>query len=390
MAGNPGSVVATGSFQTPELPEARPVIAKLEFDESADADDWFAVWMIDALTWGGTDSNFTVIYDRQGRIRFYHLNENDHSGWIQTLSNGEIAFGNNEAIMALDLDGETTDLFVVQPNDPYFVANHHQFYLEDYDDETPLVLYNQVGDGVECDLTTFTDSMIGDGVLALDATGEETWRWSIFDHADVIDPTEMEKANCNLRYWGPNYSYWTHFNSVAPVPDQDAVLVSSRNLMRLIKIDTNTGDILWQMGPDLSDFTWIGQPDESVEDYWFRVAHDAKYLSPTRILLFDNGMCRKYPLLCLLGPWSRALEIEIDETNMTVEKVWEHRVNFAANQGNVTRHENGNTLIGSGGAKQTIEVDPNGDEIFNMKFTEGTQRAVYYPALWNTEDPPSE
>ena len=383
--------MATGTFDTEALPEEQPVVTGADIDDTSGGTDWYAVWTIDALTWGGTTYNFTVIYDRYARIRFYHRNEDNHSGWIQPRDDGSIAFTNNVEIRSLTPDGTESVMFDIQPTGSYYTATDHEFYIEDEYATAPMVLYNEVGTGVDCDLETPTDNMIGDGVLRLDADGVETWRWSLFDHTDVISPTEMDEANCDLRYWGRNYAYWSHFNSVVPVPDQDAILISSRNLFRLIKVDTNTGEILWQMGPPkgdfTGDFTWVGQPGEAEADYWFRMSHDVKYLSPTRLLLFDNGVCR-YQDFCLIGSWSRALEIEIDEDAKTVEKVWEYRVGFAANQGNVQRHENGNTLIGSGGGGEVVEIASDGVEVFHMTFGTGTIRALYYPSPWVYETPP--
>ena len=386
LAGQLDQVVAEGSFATDPLPAQQPVVTQLEFDGKATDADWYAVWAIDALTWGGVEYNWTLLYDRQGRIRFYHLNETEHAGWIEVMDNGDILYANREELVGLQPDGTEYTQVTVKPEDPYFVATHHQYYMEDLDADRAYVIFNKLGDGYQCDLTTPTETMVGDGVLEIDSDGNELWRWNIFEHQDAIPQTEMDPANCLIYYWGPQYPDWTHGNSVVPGPGEDEITISFRNVMRVIKVDKTTGDIVWQMGPDL-DFEWIG--DDPVEEHWFRVSHDVQWLSPTRMLIFDNGACRYQPL-CVLGPWSRALELEVDEDNMTVEKVWEYRFSFALAQGNVDRNENGNTLIGTGGGKTTIEVTPEGDELFRMKFQQGNVRSKYYGALWSSQAPPSK
>ena len=71
---------------------------------------------------------------------------------------------------------------------------------------------------------------------------------------------------------------------------------------------------------------------------------------------------------------------------MTVSQLWEYRLPFNRVQGNVERHENGNTLIATGNGKYVIEVidrGGEGDELIKMRFPAGTVRAEYYPAFWN-------
>ena len=75
IAGEPEKVVATGTISVDELPEQQPAQTELTVDDTAAATDWFLIWGIDSLTWGGVDVNWTLIYDREGRIRFYHLND---------------------------------------------------------------------------------------------------------------------------------------------------------------------------------------------------------------------------------------------------------------------------------------------------------------------------
>jgi Arylsulfotransferase (ASST) len=390
IAGQPDQVVATGTFHQDAAPEARPEIQEFTSTKS-DATDWVSVWGIDALTWDEDNSNITITYDRQGRVRFYHSHPIEHSGWNKTADDGTILFGNWGDILTLAKDGTEDILVDVQAEDPFFVARHHEFYIDDYDDYANsggYVLYNELRPGVKCDLSTPTDTMAGDGVLQIDASGNELWRWNIFDHLAEIPVTEMEPANCALYFYGPQYPDFTHANSVVPGPNENEITVSFRNIMRILKIDLTTGDILWQMGPNQNDFEWIGE-DAGTTDEWFRFAHDVKWLSPTRLLLFDNGVCRYQPF-CLLGAWSRALELEVNETDMTIEMVWEHRVPFAAAQGNVERHENGNTLIGVGGGTWVIEATPDGEEIFTINFNLGVYRATYYPPLWIDDDPPGK
>ena len=87
--------------------------------------------------------------------------------------------------------------------------------------------------------------------------------------------------------------------------------------------------------------------------------------------------------LRVLGLPSRALELAIDEENMTVRVVYEHRVKMALAMGNADRLEDGNTWIGSGASKLSVEATPAGDEVWSAAIDAGYQsRSLAYPALW--------
>ncbi len=379
IAGSPEQVVATGTFTTPSLPENAPELTELEFDNDQTDRDWFAIWSKGKGLPGADDDSISMLYDREGRVRLFHQNEIKLDAWTTPIVNGELIYGTEDSLRGISLNGDEYLVYDIDANDPYFILTHHQFYLVNNDIEQAYVIFNQIGSGVECDLVTPSDSVVGDGILKLDSNGVETWRWSAFDHQDVIPPEAMDVENCLIPFWGFGKHDWTHGNSVWAFPDENALLVSFRNAKRILKIDIDTGDVIWQMGPELTEFEWLGDEDE--EDKWFRFQHDAYFISDTRLLVFDNGNCR-YGGTCLNGPWSRALELEVDQVNMTVEQVWEYRTPFALSQGNVERFENGNTLISSGSAIEVMVVTPLDEEIFYMKFTKGQIRARNYPSIW--------
>lgn len=147
LAGQPEKVVATGSFKTSVLQE-KPEIESLTILDFEGETDWYAIWMIDAINWEGVEANLTMLYDRQGRVRFLHENEGEDAGWIEVLENGDIAYATNDVVIGVQPDGTEYTLIDVQPNDPYYIKRHHQFYLPGLTSDYSLVLYNQAGDGV--------------------------------------------------------------------------------------------------------------------------------------------------------------------------------------------------------------------------------------------------
>jgi Arylsulfotransferase (ASST) len=368
--GQSKGVVASGKFKTATLPAEKPPIDELKYDPGSLDGDWYLVNLYDKG--GGVKLN--LIYDRKGRIRSYHPTEGE---FTQRLDNGDMVSGNNTQLLGHKLNGETYVLFEVGLNAPVLRHNHHKFHVPSADAGWAMVVFARMGDGLECDLVTPTDQMVGDGFAQIDATGAEVWRWDVFDHQDKIPQTAMDAEVCETYFYGQGTSDWTHGNAVTPVPGENAYLFSMRNVDRVAKIDRDTSEVVWQVGLGL-DFTWIG--NEPADERWFQAQHDPHWLPPDRFLIYDNhkGIA-----------WSRALELRLDLDAMTAEKVWEYRLGHNASQGNVQRHENGNTLIGGGSRHAIYELPPDGkegDELFVMKLPYGTVRAEYYPALWNREN----
>ncbi|MHA1569460.1 MAG: aryl-sulfate sulfotransferase [Alphaproteobacteria bacterium] len=387
----PATIVAQGEFTTPKLSPWAARMFRMETTPQADPSDWIAADVNTGL-YEETEIilyNTLVIFDRQGRLRFYHeiwpTPEFPYvpiSG-LRTFNNGHMAFTNQQNLVAIEPSGEEYLFFPINISEPYRSKSHHLFHVDDYDAEMAYIMFNRFGPGVKCDLVTPTYRAIGDGVSIINKDGDELWRWTAFEHQDAIPPEAMNQFNCENHHFGEDTYDWTHGNSVIPVPGENAILISLRNVERLIKVAVPSGEVLWQMGPGL-DFTWLG--DEPEEDKWFLQQHDPQWLAEDRLLLFDNGNCR-YDEDCNHGPWSRALELLVDEDAMTVEVLWEQKVPFSHARGNQVRHENGNTLIFNGWSGYLVEVTPDHQEIWKAEFP-GIYRpagVIYYPAMWTYE-----
>jgi len=367
LADDPSVELAAGSFDTPHLPLYVPRPIFLRNSEEAAPDIWLAA-NINARSY--TDSviadrvGYLMLLDRKGRPRFMYKHPQIPTYGVIRFRNGNLCFNDEENIWEVDPYGNAWMNFPLHLNEPFFYASHHQHYVADYDAETALTLFTLMGPGLWCDMTTPTQRAVGDGVAEVDRAGNELWRWSVFDHLDVIRPEDQDLFYCIVPFWGLATVDFSHGNSVVPLPEQDAFLLSFRNLKRIVKVDKTTGDVLWQLGEGL-DFTWIG--DEPEKERWFLYQHDPQWLGNNRLLLFDNGNCR-YDFNCIAGPWSRAMELEIDEDAMNVRLVWEHRVPFSPAMGNVERMANGNTLVCSGATGEVYEVTPDGREVWSMNL----------------------
>jgi outer membrane protein assembly factor BamB len=386
-SGDPKNSLQSGEFTTPVLPAWTPV-PNLLINEGDQADTWFAV-TINGVGDDGDRNQLVIVYDRLARPRLFHETElydgimGQFLEGLVILDNGDLAWNNRTDVVAMNQIGEEYLLFDVKLTGPHLESSHHQSWVFQDEEPTGLVLFNLFGPGVECDLETPTENAVGDGVALLDTEGFEVWRWTVFDEPETIDPESLSPCDCDGGFWGPDTYDFSHANNVHPVDDDEAFIVSIRNLSRVVKVDAVTGEIIWQLGEGL-DFKWIGSEPEN--ERWFSFQHDAQWLGDDRLLIFDNH--RGHLASCEPSPWSRAVEYEVDQSAMTVKLVWEHRVPYAHANGNNERLANGNTLIAGGGNRRLVEVTPDGQEVWAVQFSQqlpnlSTGRA--FPALWEIE-----
>ena len=168
-------------------------------------------------------------------------------------------------------------------------------------------------------------------IQELDEDGEISWVWRASDH---IPPTFC--AHC---VWEASLIDAYHQNSIETLENGD-VLLCIRNMDMVVRIDRNSGAIVWQLGGTESDFTFTDEGGA------FAQQHDAHLLEGNRLLLFDNATGSS-PLT------SRGVEyqLDIEAGTATILQAWPHPDgNFATSQGSIQRLMDGGTLIGWGAA----------------------------------------
>ena len=202
-----------------------------------------------------------------------------------------------------------------------------------------------------------------------DGTVEFRWKcWSRFGAADRLE-TDLP-------------SDFDHANAIAIDPTDGNYVVSFRNLGALVKLDYNTGEVIWQLGGVQNQFTIVGDPLGG-----FQGQHSVWVLPNGHILIYDNGLHHN-------PPETRAVEYALDTTAMTATFVWQFRHTpalFTEFEGSVERLSNGNTLVWfSGGTLD--EVDPNGNVVWEgLLYNAGNMRGAYrmrrLPSLYANKTP---
>jgi hypothetical protein len=189
----------------------------------------------------------------------------------------------------------------------------------------------------------------------LDPSHNVVFEWRSWDHVAITEALHEDLTSCFIDY--------VHPNSIEYDADGD-ILMSCRNTDTLLKIDRQTGDVLWRMGGALNDFTLAG------DTRWFTYQHSARITPAGTITVFDNGSFSSPQV-------SRAVEYSVDEVDKIATRIWDFHHDpeiYAHSNGSVQRLPNGNTLISWGTSGIVTEVRPDGSTAFEMDFVAEANR----------------
>jgi hypothetical protein len=193
-------------------------------------------------------------------------------------------------------------------------------------------------------------TVIGLVIQELDAQKQVVFEWRSWDHFQITDATAEDLTAASIDY--------AHGNAIERDTDGN-ILISSRHMDEITKIDRQTGQIIWRLGGKNNQFTFVNDPKPFVHQ------HDIRRLPNGNITLFDNQSDQTPPA-------SRAVEYRLDEVQKTATRVWEYRPDPAVTSeamGSVQRLPNGNTVIGWGSATAPLvtEVTPDGAKVAELE-----------------------
>jgi arylsulfate sulfotransferase len=189
--------------------------------------------------------------------------------------------------------------------------------------------------------------ILGDCIMDLDTNMQLVWSWSAFDNLNVNQVAPLgetctaSNVNCPPISLAPVANDWTHMNSLNYIPSNGDLLISTRNIDSVFRIDynngTGTGNVVWTLGPT-GDFTMTGSTDPWP---WFEHQHDVEYeLNGTSVIsLFDNGNER---VTANPGETSRGQVLNIDESAFTVSlQINVNMSGYSSALGSAQRLDNG-------------------------------------------------
>ena len=244
-----------------------------------------------------------------------------------------------------------------------YPGDHHEFLITPRD--TALVtIYAEV----PMDLSPYggpEDGAILDGVAQeIDIeTGEVVFEWHSLDHVDPEESSYEVEPGLDAPY-----DYF-HINSIEEV-GEDHFLISARRTSAVYKVDRATGEVVWRLGGNRSDF-------EMGEGARFAFQHDARLQPDGTITLFDNRGAA-------MEEQSRGIRLEVDEDAMTATLLQEFLhpdEPFATYQANVQTLPNGNVFVGWGSAPYLSEYGRDGELLFDARFPPEVEsyRAFRFP-----------
>jgi len=188
-------------------------------------------------------------------------------------------------------------------------------------------------------------------IQELDRDKNVIFQWRSWDHYKITDAIGVDLTAQFVDY--------VHTNAV-DIDYDGNIIISSRHLSEITKIDRQTGNIIWRFGGKNNQFSFLN------DNIPFSYQHAVRRIDNGNLTIFDNGNFH-YDA----SP-SRALEYRLDESNHTAMLVWQYvnnPVEDSGAMGYVQRLDNGNNLIGWGFASPAVsEVTPTGQKLFELSF----------------------
>ena len=283
----------------------------------------------------GFTSNFrpqrAFMFDQFGDIRWY-LDFSSHpllfdlfyDNGMTRLQNGNLLFGDGRtrSIYEIDFLGRIQDSWSLQGND------FHHHVIEKPDGNLLVTI------------TDPTKPTVEDVIIEIDRnTGQFPTIWDLNNSLDNTRrgwPTDLADLNID----------WFHANALEYSTADNGIIVSGRT-QGIVKLNTqnevsyilaphNDWDALSGNGTELTQFllTPLDSQNQEITDMdvllgnsnhpdfeWSWYQHSPILLPNGNLMVFDNGDNRNFTNA---GPYSRAVEYEIDETNKTIKQVWSY------------------------------------------------------------------
>jgi hypothetical protein len=317
-----------------------------------------------------TVGSYLLILNSKGQLVYYQSVADDLSAFdFKPQPNGMLSYFSQQDMTFYLMDSHYRQVGSYRAGNGYTADLHDLQILPNgnallmaYDDEA--VDMSQVVSGGNKNAR-----VTGLIIQELDPSRNVIFEWRSWDHFSFGDSTSSLTADkIDL----------VHGNALALANDGN-LLLSSRNLSEITKINLQTGAVMWRFGGKASMFRFVdGQP--------FAYQHDVRQLPNGDITVFDNQGTTQNPAV------SHAIEYRLDSSAMTATVVWDYVHTppvFGQFMGNTQRLPSGNTFVSWGApytkqdfAYETMtEVAPDGHVLFSLSFDQPyvSYRAFRYP-----------
>jgi len=319
-------------------------------------------------------SDYLIIWDNHG-VPIYYEKKDFTVFDFKVIDDGILAYAKGANQNASEkryylMNSQYTIIDSVLAGNGYYIDNHDMQLLDN--GHYLIIIYDPQVVNMSQIVPGGNPAALVTGLVIQEVDNQQNvyFQWRSWDHFEITDATD----DVNLLAYSIDY---VHANAL-DIDDDGHILLSSRNMDEITKINFTTGDIIWRFGLNAKNnqFTIIDDP------IGFSHQHDIRALGNGHYTLFDNGNLH-------IPQISRGLEYQIDEQSMTATLVWDFQHTpaiYASSTGSTRRLPNNNTLIGWGGATPVAisEVAPNKQTVWEIELPTNVAgyRALKYP--WNT------
>ena len=345
---------------------------------------------------GSADGTCSAIIDKEGNViwnsgvdNIIYYNLLDDGGFYGAQYDGALEYPYQGVKFSL-IEPEGAEIVWEEPNEE---SVHHEFIELPWGDYMGIVNLYQDGPvypnpyddeyieaGCTPDGVTICWPWRGDKLVIWDKENpnQVKWSWSVFDHYNMIDfdNNEWNQIPYDFQTYENLPFNWTHVNAFYFDERDNTILISSRNLSRITKIQIQEnngvitgGDIIWNMGRESAsgDVTFGHDLD-------FSWQHSISLTDEDNILIFDNG---NYAVEYWGAeiPTSRALAIAVSgstgdySASIAFEYILPDEL-FGSTSGNVQQLQNGNYLITTIGNQGTsLEVTSDSTLVWQANYS---------------------
>ncbi len=314
------------TFVTAPLPSTFPKTTVLT-SEPDKMEPGYTLFMVQVRNYA---KNYITLVDNSGQVVWYCPAPGTYDDDVRQLDNGDLFVTDSaNRFMEINLLGQTVNTWNAPAGWPVDlhdgIPTGHGTIL--YISHTNRVVPNFPSNDTVSNTPTVTATVQDGPVMEISATDEAIVNiWSPFD---LLDPTHVTYLTYGSGSYNGGVVDNLHANAVLEDTNDNSIIESLRNQNAVIKFSRATGQLEWILGPPEnwgSAFqpyllTPVGAPFE-----WNYGQH-APELTPQRTLLvYDDGNYRASPFDASVADadnFSRAVEFNIDETNMEVSQVWD-------------------------------------------------------------------
>ena len=193
--------------------------------------------------------------------------------------------------------------------------------------------------------------------------GEVVFQW------DGTQYPELYSASQENNHFGDSTTLldYMHLNSICVDSSDNNLVVSFRNLNEIVKLDRQTGQIIWRLGGNHSDFP-LTQDQVFLRQHYPRLIENDKTL-----IVLDNGHDS-------LRAYSRILEFQLNPGTKTISSFKSFTIpdNFIQFAGSVKKEGN-EYFIGGGSADYSLQINyTTGQKLMRMALKYSSYRALKY------------